>query len=189
MKPLTNTQKAALSQLAKRAWEIQTRAHAADLPLDAWRAEQAIRAVGCRISAATQAHYLDLKAHFLTMAGETDAAFETALRAKDEPVEVAIHALHSACTKAKVPLTYAKKIALDKYQTDDLERLESRQIWHLVYSVKRAGSRRRQHLPGGKTTAEAAFEALRRIRHASTTGRPLKSIPMEGEACRAAVSV
>lgn len=81
-KPLSNAQKAAISQTARQAFDIQDRAGQVDgwgsdsKRFETWRREQQAQAVGiASLRECGNNHYRPLMSHFLCLAGKHDTAF------------------------------------------------------------------------------------------------------------------
>lgn len=74
---MTNAQR--ISIIARKAWSRMTSLGAIDEPFDAWRHTEAESVVGCRISAANSSQLDRLETHFLSLAGQTDKALDSAL--------------------------------------------------------------------------------------------------------------
>jgi hypothetical protein len=159
---LSPTQRQRLAQWARSAWQAVGQPGA----FDAWRLEQSIRAVGCRISEASNADFLPLKAHFMSLAGRTDEAFAAALESQTEPEAWALQKLQSECAAAGVSLDYARAIARRKHGHTDLARLDAKHLWHLIFSVRRRGqkNRRGQATGANRAAAETVASVMRTIR-------------------------
>lgn len=129
--PLSKEQRQGLARLARRAWAN----FGGGQPFDAWRHDQCRRAVGRRISEATQPDFLPLRAHFLNLAGNPAAAFETLMRAESEPRRVAMHKLQRECAARDLPLAYPESICRRQYRCG-LEDASPKQLWTLVFTVR-----------------------------------------------------
>lgn len=113
MGALSNQQKFYLSKDARRAWEKVGRPGNEN----DWRREQVKIACGCNgLREASNSDYLKIKAHFEALAGETDKAFESAMREQDEPIRQQRHVLAKAVMKAEVTPAYAEEIAQDRFK-------------------------------------------------------------------------
>lgn len=79
-----NLKKAEIQPLvmaARKAWEVQTRAHLTDETFDAWRRRECMEAVGKPgITACVHADFRPLIAHFQTLAGDDAAALANLLK-------------------------------------------------------------------------------------------------------------
>lgn len=159
---LSNEQKAAIAQLARRAWERAGRPGYADQAPDTppalrlsqtaaltiWRQNQQRQACGqLHLTAAGQGDYARIIAHLSQLAGDSVAATRWAERAATEPHRQAIAALTTTGQKVEnvipAPLDYARSIARDRFRSTDIESLSPKQIWTLVFDLRRAAAKRR----------------------------------------------
>ncbi|WP_009965358.1 hypothetical protein [Verrucomicrobium spinosum] len=134
-KPLSNLQKATLSQWAKKGY---TRARDLDLTDEKeadWRGQESIAACGRRISEATNGDYLVLLAHFKNLAGDSGGAFQATMRAQSDPKRQALHKLDTELTKAGLDRAYAEKICMDTYKCT-IAQATAKQIWNLMYTIR-----------------------------------------------------
>lgn len=136
--PLSTGEKTHLARLAHDAWSMLARAGATGQTANAWRRDQAIQAIGKRISEATKGDFLTLKAHFLAMAGKTGTAFQIAMQADTaNATRQALWHLDKALAKAHLDRAYAATIAVCKYKTRQLDTLTPKQIWSLTFDIRR----------------------------------------------------
>ncbi|WP_009964038.1 hypothetical protein [Verrucomicrobium spinosum] len=134
-KPLTNLQKATLSQWAKKGY---TRAKELDLTDEKeadWRGRESIAACGRRISEATNGDYLVLLAHFQSLAGDSGKAFASTMRAQNDPKRQALHKLDSELTKAGLDRAYAEAICMSTYKCS-IAQASPKQTWQLMYTIR-----------------------------------------------------
>jgi hypothetical protein len=132
--PLSNEQKAALCILAREAWEIQG-GEAECGPLLDWRRGAQFDAVGkSSLTECAQSDYLRLRAHFLSLKGESGRAMSAHVQHQTEPERVAMFKLEEACAKKRLPLSYAESIGRQRFKTD-LDKLSAKQIWWLVFTM------------------------------------------------------
>jgi hypothetical protein len=141
--PLSRGEKAYLARLAKDAWAQLDRAGAIDQPESEWRRDQAIAAIGKRISEAVRGDFAALKTHFLAMAGKTRRAFDTALAdtTAAQSRATALYHLKAELTKHQLDSSYAAAILADKYKTTTND-ATAKQLWTIVYDVRRNMRRR-----------------------------------------------
>lgn len=175
---LSREQKAKVCQMAQRAWERQGRPYWADqegvpealrlsksLALETWRQEEQDHVAGKRsLKECGQGEFCLLMAHFSQLAGEWDEAAYWGERASGDGKRRAMWALKREAEKAEGalgnPERYAAAIAEDKFGTADPERLSEKQIWTLVFDLRRAAARKgrraggRVRLPGGAAGGE-----------------------------------
>jgi len=157
---LTSRQRSALAQLARRTFKTLEDHRLVQQDFDSWRREQCIKACGLRITEASNRHFLQLQAHFYNLQGRSEVAFKKALKQQTEERNWAMQKLKDECQKASLCLTYPRAIARAKYKTTDLESLESRQIWHLVFSVRRRDQKNRAGKTGGRKAADVMDSVL-----------------------------
>lgn len=142
-KKLKDHQKRELSDLAEVAFKRAELAYDTDdLKLAAWRQRESIKAAGVRISEAEQKHYNDLKAHFQVMAGESGKAFDTTLREHTSPARVARFKLNEELTRHGLAESYASTIARCKFKQSVLDKLTAKQLWSLVYDIRRSHTKK-----------------------------------------------
>lgn len=136
--PLSPGEKTHLARLSYDAWSQLARNGATGQTADAWRRDQSIQGIGKRITEATKADFLPLKAHFLAMAGKTGTAFQIAMQDDNaNATRQALWHLDKALAKAQLTRSYAASIAADKYKTRQLEALTPKQIWSLTFDIRR----------------------------------------------------
>lgn len=131
---LTSVQKQRLAMLSRQAFAAQGRA-VGETKFDLWRHEQAIKAVGRRISEALQADFLPLKAHFLNLLGKPVAAMQAHMRHETEPQRVALWKLARECEAKGLPLSYATTICRHQNRCR-LEDASAKQLWRLVFTIR-----------------------------------------------------
>ena len=161
--PLSKRQKRDVCMLADLAWQhagrpyydadaYETQDPIALAPAEAlelWRHEEQARACGKKhLTACTQRDFPWLMAHFLRAAGQNVIARQYEVGAALDPLRQARAKLEA--TMAEVagaierPREYAAAIARCKFKTTDLEALSPRQVWVLVFDLRRAAQRRRK---------------------------------------------
>lgn len=129
---LTRGQKAALSILARRAWEERGRPGES---ADAWRRDVALRAVGRRISQASQADYATLRAAYEDAARQYARAFRSLMRGENNPLRIARHKLEVTCRERGLPMAYPEAICQRQYRCG-LAQANASQLWRLVFTVR-----------------------------------------------------
>ncbi len=143
-------QKRLLSDLAEAAYKRAQQHHAHDdLSMTDWRHRESIEAAGVRISEAQQKHYNLIKAHFELLAGESGKAFNTHMREHTSPLRIARHKLDEELKKHQLQESYATHIAGCKFKQVVLDKLTAKQVWALVYDIRR-------NFTKGKKAARAA---------------------------------
>ena len=155
--PLSREQKGKIAMLSRKAWERfgrpgaapgVTGGKAAAEAFRAWRLMQDGEACGKgSLRAATNADYPLLKAHFLRMLGYTATADRMATRAAMDPSQQALaklrHEMEGAQDVIERPAQYIAAIARCKFKTTDLESLSAKQLWVLVFDIRRSAQKRR----------------------------------------------
>lgn len=155
--PLSNEQKKRLVMLARRAFAaVSAKLGAAADPLafDAWRRMEQWKAVGTyHLTATTNADYAALKAHFLALLGAHGAAEKLLVEHKTQSRAWAAKKLEGECNAARdviaQPFAYVWAIAQTRYKAARIEDLSPRQLWGLVFDIRRAAQRRRKRIAIG----------------------------------------
>lgn len=170
---LSREQKAKVCQMAQQAWERLGRPLFADqdgvpdclrlsksLALETWRQLEQEHLTGKRsLKEMGQGEFCLLMAHFAQIAGDYDAAQFWGERATSDGRRRALWQLERELEKAGAALghaqRYAAAVAVDKFGTADFSQLGEKQVWELVFTVRRAAARKRGRpesavrLPGG----------------------------------------
>lgn len=135
MAPLSREQKMHLVLAAKEAHAVAGGGE----NFDAWRAEQAYRAVGRRISTARNEDYLPLRAHFRNLAGDSGRAFRDHMRSHDEPRAQALHRLRIECQAAAdvLPGAEAYVRGMLRNKGTSLDDASPKQLWHAIFTLRR----------------------------------------------------
>ncbi len=163
---LSIAQKRTVAIQARKAWIHQGRPEYADQDPDAdpglritateaynlWRQNQQRAACGkLHLTFADQRDYLVILAHFQRLAGDDRAADRHATMAATDDTRRALGKLKRELDKAadviECPADYIAAIAGSKYRTRKIEDLSPKQIWSLVYDIRRAAAARRKRLP------------------------------------------
>ncbi len=147
--PLSNLQKAVLSQIAKKAYEVAGRHFATDdLTSEDWRHREAITACGSRISQARNSQYNALKSHFENLAGAAGRAFSTAMREPTERRRQLLWSLDQSLKKYGLDQAYVDALATGpRFKSATLSALTDDQLLQLLMTVNNRGR--------GKCVAEA----------------------------------
>lgn len=149
---LTSEQKRELVLLARRAFDRVKSGRLGDASLpdfDGWRHEQVLQAVERPgISACRQEDFAQVKGHFLRLLGQAGMADRMQARAEMEPRRVAIWKLEHECGAVSDviarPMEYAMSIARARYKVQTLSDLSTKQIWVLLFDLRRNAQRRRK---------------------------------------------
>jgi hypothetical protein len=145
MSLLTNDQKRALGILAHKAWLVCPDREAllavnsemsATAVEAAWRHVQQGQAVGIQsLRMCTQDHFGRLKAHFLKLAGEDEAATRAIVRDQDNGRRIAFFKLEQNLRERGLEMSYAGAICRNQFKCSLAEATEQ-QLWKLVYTVR-----------------------------------------------------
>lgn len=168
--PLTGEQRQKLAQLARRAFDRICRRSSADIggsgrvcprpsasiggsDFDSWRHAQIRQCVErAGIRECRQEDYDVVKAHFLRLLGHAEMAERMQARADVEPRRQALGKLHRECREASDvidrPLEYVAAISAARFKTRTIDDLSEKQLWSLVFDLRRNAQRRRN---GGRT--------------------------------------
>ena len=166
--PLSREQKKRVCMLARTAWDRLgtpgwNAAEQAGVPaelrlsqreaFDLWRHNEQAQASGAaHLTCAENRLFPLLMAHFAELAGKPREEKYWAQRAAGDPQRQALFALRRALHQAKgaieQPEAYCLAIAHSKFKTHDLESLSPRQLWVLVFDMRRAAQKRRGHVAG-----------------------------------------
>lgn len=148
--PMDKEDRQSLARLARRAWE-KVRPQTADhrpLSFDDWRHQQCNLAVERRgLRECRREDFSFLRSHFLRMLGRETEARHWRDRGATEPKRVAIAKLKFEGERARDviadPGSYVSAIAHSKFKTPDLNELSERQIWTLVFDLRRGAQKKR----------------------------------------------
>lgn len=173
--PLSKRQKRDVCMLAGLAWQHSGRpyydenAYETQDPialspaeaLELWRHEEQARACGKKhLTACTQRDFPWLMAHFLRAAGQNVLARQYEVGAALDPLRQARAKLEATMLDVagaiERPRDYAAAIARCKFKTTDLAALSPRQVWVLVFDLRRAAQKRRASGRGSPATARSA---------------------------------
>lgn len=160
--PLDNLQKRRVCMLAREAWERVGRPgfadQAADTPaeirlsereaFDLWRHDQQRAAAGTEhLTCAQNRAYPHMMAHFARLAGREQDADYWAGRTVGDDQRQALAKLRSEQAAARDvidnPAGYVAAICHSKYKTHDVQTLSPKQVWTLVFDLRRGAQKRR----------------------------------------------
>jgi hypothetical protein len=116
---------------------------------DHWRHQQCVQVVERPgLTACRQEDFAPLKAHFLRLIGQEAMANRMQARAEMEPRRVALHRLEAEYGAVRDvidrPAEYVFSIARARYKCGDLAELSEKQLWTLVFDLRRNAQRRRE---------------------------------------------
>lgn len=146
MKPLSLKQKAVICQISRRAFDKLTASNKiTDIDFNTWRRDEVERAVGLPgLRACGNNHYLPLCAHFESMVGEDGKALNHLLAESTDKNRQIEHLIVTALAAAHLPITYAEKIARDKFKCGVMD-CDERQLRFILITVKARAASRRRH--------------------------------------------
>ena len=148
--PLSAEQKKELAVLARRAFErlYDSGSLSETTEFDAWRHQQVIQV--CERAGLREARnedFLPIQAHFLGMLGQKAMADRRRASAQMEPRRWALHKLGAECEAASDVidrgLEYVGSIARARYHGAALDDLSEKQLWVLIFDLRRNAQRRR----------------------------------------------
>ena len=148
--PLSREQKKELVLLAQRAFQrlYDAGTLSESTEFDAWRHQQVLQV--CERGGLREARnedFLPLQAHFLGMLGQTAMAERRRAQADMEPRHWALAKLKQECEAAtdviSHPWEYACSISRARFKTPQIEELGEKQIWSLIFDIRRNAQRRR----------------------------------------------
>jgi hypothetical protein len=161
MAPLTREQRVDLAILARNAYGMAEGPDAPSRGFEAWRHRQTMMVAECAgLRECRQEDYCALRAHFLGVlaAGARRRGIEPVAasaerlagrwrdRGDTEAIRVARAALNREFARTAGalgrPAEYAAEIARCKFKTTALGDLSARQVWALVFDVRRAAARK-----------------------------------------------
>jgi len=145
--PLTSHQRQQMCALAHEAWTAKFRAGHAGADFEAWRHEEQFKACHKEsLRAATQADWPRLRAHFLRLLGRVEQARALEQRSATGNRPVAWGKLQQTAREVadviERPLDYAGRIAAARFKRP-LTQLNERELWTLVFDLRRNAQRRR----------------------------------------------
>ena len=160
--PLSDDQKRDICKLARRVWDRLGQPGFADQPaaippetrlsvteaFTLWRQAQQSEAVGhAHLTACTQRQFPLIFAHLVRLGGAGGLADRWAARSLGDPVRQARHLLEREFVRARDvidrPAEYVASIAKSRFKTTDLAVLSARQLWSLLFDLRRNAQRRR----------------------------------------------
>jgi hypothetical protein len=148
--PLSREQKRDLAILARRAFNklYDIGQIGAEMEFDAWRHQQVVQV--CERTGLREARnedYLTLQGHFLGLLGQTALAERRNTQAQMEPRRWALAKLRSECEAAADVIDraweYAASISRGRFKTANIDELGEKQLWMLVFDIRRNAQRRR----------------------------------------------
>jgi hypothetical protein len=148
--PINSEQKRELAILARRAFErlYDSGAISETTDFDSWRHQQAIQAVErTGLRECRQEDFAQLKGHFLRLLGQPAMANRMQARAELEPRRVALWKLRHECEAVADVIgnaeAYVCGIARARFKVGTLAELGEKQLWILLFDLRRNAQRRR----------------------------------------------
>jgi hypothetical protein len=149
--PLSADQRKELALLARRAFErlYDSGTLSETTEFDSWRHHQVLMV--CERNGLREARnedFLTLQAHFLGMLGQTAMADRRRVAAQMEPRHWALAKLRHECEAASDVIDrawdYVSSISRSRFKTAQIEELGEKQIWVLVFDLRRNAQHRRK---------------------------------------------
>lgn len=149
--PLSRDQKRELALLARRAFQrlYDAGTLTESTEFDTWRHQQVMQV--CERGGLREARnedFLILQAHFLAMLGQTQMADRRRAQSDMEPRRWALAKLKQECDAAADVIDrawdYAASISRSRFKTSQIQELGEKQIWMLMFDVRRNAQRRRR---------------------------------------------
>lgn len=164
---MSREQKAKVCKMAQAAWERLGRPMFEDeempeemrmgksLAFETWRQREQEHLTGKKsLREMGQGDFCLLMAHFAQIAEDYDAAQFWGERAESDGKRRALWQLKQELERCGAELghaeRYAAAIARDKFGTTDFGQLSERQVWTLVFDLRRAAGRKRRGAMHGK---------------------------------------
>lgn len=185
--PLNNRQKAYLSQLARRAFNLEVaRARGAGeviednqpsdpLLQDAEHYRHAHVAFACGkmgLRCVSQDDYKAIEAHFLNLLGETKRAFNSFVLSATEKKRVAKYMVVAACKEFDFQIGYAEHICREQNNGTGLDDVDSKTLWRIVFTIRTRGAARKRRQQSQSTeTSTKQPKAKNEIRNQVTMER------------------
>lgn len=164
--PLNNKQKAYLSQLARRAFNLEAaRARGAGdviaegdpdggspqdpLLRDAEHYRHAHVAFACGklgLRCCSQDDYRVIEAHFLNILGEVKRAFNSFVLSATEKTRVAKYMVVQACKEFDFQIGYAEHICREQNHGASLDEVDVKTLWRIVFTIRTRGAARKRAL-------------------------------------------
>jgi hypothetical protein len=153
--PLSREQKRELAILARRAFNklYDSGTISESTEFDAWRHQMTVQV--CERDGLRQARnedYLTLQGHFLGLLGQSAMAQRRNTQAQLEPRRWALAKLRTECEAAADVIDraweYASSISSGRFKTAQIDELGEKQIWMLVFDIRRNAQRRRAKARG-----------------------------------------
>jgi len=148
--PLSREQKKDLILLAQRAFQrlYDSGTLSESTEFESWRHQQVMQV--CERGGLREARnedFLALQGHFLGLLGQPVLAERRRVASQLEPRRWALAKLHQECDAATDvidrPWDYICSIARSRFKTPQIEELGEKQIWMLMFDVRRNAQRRR----------------------------------------------
>jgi hypothetical protein len=149
--PLSREQKKELVLLAQRAFQrlYDAGTLTESTEFDSWRHQQVL--LVCERGGLREARnedFLVIQAHFLAMLGQTAMADRRRVQADMEPRRCALAKLKQECEAASDVINrawdYASSISRSRFKTTQIQELGEKQIWMLVFDIRRNAQHRRR---------------------------------------------
>jgi hypothetical protein len=146
MKPLSRLQKSTICQIARRAFDKLTASNKiTGITFDDWRREECERATGLPgLRACGNDHYSVLASHFESLSGEDGRALNHLLADATNKRRQLEHVLLATLKGAELPITFAERIAQDKFKCGVMDASDEHLRAILITCKARIAARRRK---------------------------------------------
>lgn len=147
LQPLSKEQKRALVLLARKAFERSDLK--SQMSFEDWRHHQQLLCVErASLTACTNEDFNFLRSHYLALLGQSRAAESVRAAACCEPRTWALTKLRKECEAAEdviaQPWPYVQAIARSRFKGAQIEDLAEKQVWSLIFDIRRNAQRRRR---------------------------------------------
>lgn len=154
--PLSNKQKAWLSQLSARAFNRQGALARGrqeyffdDLPdavaQEKFRHAEVAKATGkLGLRCCSQDDYKAVEGHFQELLGNHGAAFKSQVKAATETRRLVEYKITQACEEFGFALSYANKICTVQNHGATLEEVDEKKLWQIFYTIRNRGLARKK---------------------------------------------
>lgn len=161
-KPLDNTAKWRLSDLAERAFGLlKARGMLAGEDLKGYRGRIAVAACGRRISQACLGDRMKIQAAFLMEMDRAEEASRCVIKAKETAKDIALHKLKELCQQRQFPKAYAEGIAWRVFKMT-LDECSAKQVWKVFFTINNNANKR-----DGKGSEANRWKKLKSQRNAN----------------------
>ncbi|PTY03912.1 hypothetical protein DB346_02930 [Verrucomicrobia bacterium LW23] len=163
--PLSHKQKGQICIRAKEAFDAlrKQKLIADGIDFNDWRRDQQACAVDMEsLRECVGKDFEPIMMHFENLLGNSDKAFDYALRAETRPVRVAMHHLQQECKAAEAlmrnPMGYVRGYLRNSKGGITLEQADAKTVWGCVYMIRRKVQSLRAKAKGGGISAGSTVD-------------------------------